>query len=149
MRMHPVLQTMKAHLGVDYAAPTGTPALSIGDGVVDFAGVQGGYGNMVIVRHGGNHSTVYAHLSRIHVQKGQTVQKGQAIGAVGSTGLSTGPHLHFEFRVNGTHVDPEKIIQQAQSTPLSPAGMARFKSTSASARAQLQAAALMREGAAQ
>ena len=149
MRLHPVLQTMKAHLGVDYAAPTGTPALSVGDGVVDFAGVQGGYGNMVIVRHGGNHSTVYAHLSRIHVQKGQTVQKGQAIGAVGSTGMSTGPHLHFEFRVNGTHVDPEKIIQQAQSTPLSPAGLARFKSTSATARAQLQAAALMREGAAQ
>jgi len=149
MRLHPILQTMKAHLGVDYAAPTGTPALSVGDGVVEFAGVQGGYGNTVIIRHGGNHSTLYAHLSRMHVQKGQAVQKGQTIGAVGSTGLSTGPHLHFEFRVNGTHVDPEKIIQQAQSTPLSPAGMARFKNTSATARSQLQAAALMREGAAQ
>lgn len=145
MRLHPIFQTMKAHLGVDYAAPTGTPAQTVGDGVVEFAGVQGGFGNTVIVRHGNNHSTVYAHLSRIQVRKGQTVQKGQAIGAVGSTGWSTGPHLHFEFRVNGTHVDPQKVIQQAQSTPLSPAGMARFKSAAAQAKAQLLAAAQMRE----
>jgi murein DD-endopeptidase MepM/ murein hydrolase activator NlpD len=134
---------------VDYAAPTGTPAQTVGDGVVEFAGVQGGFGNVVIVRHGNNHSTVYAHLSRILVRAGQTVQKGQTIGAVGSTGWSTGPHLHFEFRVNGVHVDPEKVIQQAQSTPLSPAAMARFKSTAAQARAQLQAAAQMRDVSAQ
>lgn len=146
MRLHPIFHTMKAHLGVDYAAPTGTPAQTVGDGVVDFAGVQGGFGNMVIVRHGNSHTTVYAHLSRIHVRKGQTVQKGQTIGAVGSTGWSTGPHLHFEFRVNGTHVDPQKVIQQAQSTPLSPAAMARFKSAAGQAKAQLQAAAQMREG---
>jgi murein DD-endopeptidase MepM/ murein hydrolase activator NlpD len=149
MRLHPIFQTMKAHLGVDYAAPTGTPAQTVGDGVVEFAGVQGGFGNMVIVRHGNNHSTVYAHLSRIQVRKGQTVQKGQTIGAVGSTGWSTGPHLHFEFRVNGTHVDPQKVIQQAQSTPLTPAAMARFKSTAIQAKAQLQAAAQMRESAVQ
>lgn len=149
MRLHPIFQTMRAHLGVDYAAPTGTPARTVGDGVVDFAGPQGGYGNVVIVRHGNNHSTVYAHLSRIQVRKGQSVQKGQTIGAVGSTGWSTGPHLHFEFRVNGTHVDPQKIIQQAQSTPLSPSAMAKFKATSAQARFQLQAAAQMREGAVQ
>lgn len=149
MRLHPIFQTMKAHLGVDYAAPTGTPALTVGDGVVEFAGVQGGYGNTVIVRHGNNHSTVYAHLSRMNVRKGQTVQKGQAIGAVGTTGWSTGPHLHFEFRVNGTHVDPQKIIQQAQSTPLNAAGMARFKPVSEQARLQLAAAAQMREGVAQ
>ncbi|WP_396430829.1 peptidoglycan DD-metalloendopeptidase family protein [Limnohabitans sp.] len=149
MRLHPIFQTMKAHLGVDYAAPTGTPAQTVGDGVVEFAGVQGGYGNTVIIRHGNNHSTVYAHLSRIQVRKGQTVQKGQAIGAVGTTGWSTGPHLHFEFRVNGTHVDPQKLIQQAQSTPLSPAAMARFKSVSEQAKSQLQAAAQMREGAVQ
>jgi murein DD-endopeptidase MepM/ murein hydrolase activator NlpD len=145
MRLHPILHTMKAHLGVDYAAPTGTPAQTVGDGVIEFAGVQGGFGNTVIVRHGNNHSTVYAHLSRIQVRKGQTVQKGQAIGAVGSTGWSTGPHLHFEFRVNGTHVDPQKVIQQAQSSPLSPAGMARFKSAATHAKAQLLAAAQMRE----
>ncbi|PIT81685.1 peptidase M23 [Limnohabitans sp. 15K] len=146
MRLHPIFQTMKAHLGVDYAAPTGTPAQTVGDGVVEFAGVQGGYGNTVIVRHGNNHSTVYAHLSRIQVRKGQSVQKGQTIGAVGSTGWSTGPHLHFEFRVNGTHVDPQKVIQQAQSVPLSPTAMARFKTTATQARSQLQAAAQMREG---
>ena len=149
MRLHPIFQTMKAHLGVDYAAPTGTPAQTVGDGVVEFAGVQGGYGNTVIVRHGNNHSTVYAHLSRIQVRKGQTVQKGQTIGAVGSTGWSTGPHLHFEFRVNGTHVDPQKVIQQAQSVPLSPAAMARFKVVADQARAQLLAAAQMREVTAQ
>jgi murein DD-endopeptidase MepM/ murein hydrolase activator NlpD len=149
MRLHPIFQTMKAHLGVDYAAPTGTPAQTVGDGVVEFAGVQGGFGNMVVIRHGNNHSTVYAHLSRIQVRKGQTVQKGQTIGAVGTTGWSTGPHLHFEFRVNGTHVDPEKVIQQAQSTPLSPAAMTRFKATATQAKAQLQAAAQMREGTVQ
>lgn len=149
MRLHPIFQTMKAHLGVDYAAPTGTPAQTVGDGVVEFVGVQGGFGNMVIVRHDNNHSTVYAHLSRILVRAGQTVQKGQTIGAVGSTGWSTGPHLHFEFRVNGVHVDPEKVIQQAQSTPLSPAAMARFKTTAAHARAQLLAAAQMRDVSAQ
>jgi murein DD-endopeptidase MepM/ murein hydrolase activator NlpD len=146
MRLHPIFQTMKAHLGVDYAAPTGTPAQTVGDGVVEFAGVQGGYGNTVIVRHGNNHSTVYAHLSRIQVRKGQTVQKGQTVGAVGSTGWSTGPHLHFEFRVNGKHVDPQKVIQQAQSVPLSPTAMVRFKTAVTQARSQLQAAAQMREG---
>jgi len=145
MRLHPVFHTMKAHQGVDYAAPTGTPAQSVGDGTVEFAGVQGGFGNVVIVRHGSGHSTVYAHLSRIQVRKGQSVQKGQTVGAVGTTGWSTGPHLHFEFRVNGVHVDPQKIIQQAQSTPISPAGMARFNATVSHARSQLQAAAQMRE----
>ena len=149
MRLHPIFQTMKAHLGVDYAAPTGTPAQTVGDGVVEFAGVQGGFGNVVIVRHGNNHSTVYAHLSKIQVRKGQSVQKGQTIGAVGSTGWATGPHLHFEFRVNGTHVDPQKIIQQAQSTPLSPVALNRFKTTAEQARSQLQAATQMREGAVQ
>jgi murein DD-endopeptidase MepM/ murein hydrolase activator NlpD len=149
MRLHPIFQTMKAHLGVDYAAPTGTPALTVGDGVVEFAGVQGGYGNTVIVRHGNNHSTVYAHLSRIQVRQGQTVQKGQTIGAVGSTGWSTGPHLHFEFRVDGIHVDPQKVIQQAQSVPLSPTALAEFKTAAEQARLHLQAAAQMRVGSVQ
>ncbi len=145
MRLHPIFQTMQAHRGVDYAAPTGTPAMSVGDGVVEFAGVQGGYGNVVIVRHGANHSTVYAHLSRIHVSKGQTIQKGQTVGAVGSTGWSTGPHLHFEFRINGVHVDPQSVIQQAQSNPVSPAAMARFNAAAQHAQTQLQAAAQMRD----
>ncbi len=142
-RLHPIFQTMKAHLGVDYAAPTGTPAMTVGDGVVKFAGSQGGYGNVVIVDHGNKHSSVYAHLSRIKVRQGQTVQKGDVVGAVGSTGWSTGPHLHFEFRVNGVHVNPEKVIQKAESKPLSPAALARFSSTAGQARAQLQAAAQM------
>lgn len=145
MRLHPIFQTLQKHNGVDYAAPTGTPAMSVGDGVVEFAGVQGGFGNVVIVRHGGNHTTVYAHLSRIHVRPGQTIQKGQTVGAVGSTGWSTGPHLHFEFRVNGVHVDPQSVIQQAQSTPVSPASMARFNASVKYAKSQLQAAAQMRD----
>ena len=145
MRLHPIFQTLQKHNGVDYAAPTGTPAMSVGDGIVDFAGVQGGYGNVVIVRHGANHTTVYAHLSRINVQKGQVIQKGQTVGAVGSTGWSTGPHLHFEFRINGVHVDPQSVIQQAQSTPVSPASMARFNASVNYAKSQLQAAALMRD----
>ena len=145
MRLHPIFQTLQKHNGVDYAAPTGTPAMSVGDGVVDFAGVQGGFGNVVIVRHGANHTTVYAHLSRINVRKGQTIQKGQTVGAVGTTGWSTGPHLHFEFRINGVHVDPQSVIQQAQSTPVSPASMARFNASVKYAKSQLQAAALMRD----
>jgi murein DD-endopeptidase MepM/ murein hydrolase activator NlpD len=145
MRLHPIFQTLQKHNGVDYAAPTGTPAMSVGDGVVEFAGVQNGFGNVVIVRHGGNHSTVYAHLSRIQVRAGQAIQKGQVVGAVGSTGWSTGPHLHFEFRVNGVHVDPQSVIQQAQSSSVSPAAMARFNAATQYAKAQLQAAALMRD----
>ena len=145
MRLHPIFQTLQKHNGVDYAAPTVTPAMSVGDGVVDFAGVQGGFGNVVIVRHTANHSTVYAHLSRINVNKGQAIQKGQAIGAVGTTGWSTGPHLHFEFRINGVHVDPQSVIQQAQATPVSPSAMARFNASVKYAKSQLQAAALMRD----
>jgi len=145
MRLHPIFQTLQKHNGVDYAAPTGTPAMSVGDGVVEFAGVQNGFGNVVMVRHGANHSTVYAHLSRIQVRAGQAIQKGQVVGAVGTTGWSTGPHLHFEFRVNGVHVDPQSVIQQAQATPVSPAAMARFNASVAYAKSQLQAAALMRD----
>ena len=146
MRLHPIFQTQHVHKGVDYAAPTGTPAFTVGDGVVEFAGVQGGYGNTVIVRHGNGHSTVYAHLSRIQVRQGQTVTQGQVIGAVGSTGWSTGPHLHFEFRVNGVYTDPERIIQQAQSTPISPAARAAFQRQANAARLQLVAASQIRDG---
>ena len=106
MRFHPILQTMRAHLGVDYGAPTGTPVRSVGDGVVEFAGWQNGYGNVVEVKHGNERSTLYAHLSRIDVRQGQRVEQGQRVGAVGATGWTTGPHLHFEFRVDGQHQDP-------------------------------------------
>ena len=145
IRLHPIFQTSQAHRGIDYAAPTGTPALSVGDGVVEFAGTQNGYWNVVIVRHANNHSTLYAHLSQIHVRKGQTIAQGQAIGAVGSTGWSTGSHLHFEFRVNGVHVNPETITQQAYSGPVNPAVRTAFNSQAQLARAQLMAAAQMRE----
>jgi murein DD-endopeptidase MepM/ murein hydrolase activator NlpD len=145
VRLHPIFNTRQAHLGVDYAAPTGTPALTVGDGVVSFAGRQGGYGNVVKVRHGNGHETLYAHLSKIHVRQGQTVQKAQRIGDVGSTGWSTGPHLHFEFLVNGVHTDPEKVIRQAQSVPISPSAMKDFISTVGQAQARLLAASQMRE----
>jgi murein DD-endopeptidase MepM/ murein hydrolase activator NlpD len=105
MRFHPILQTWRAHLGVDYAAPTGTPVRSIGTGVVESAGNMGGYGKAVVVKHHNGHSTVYAHLSQMLVKRGQSVAQGQSIGKVGATGWATGPHLHFEFRVNGKHQD--------------------------------------------
>jgi len=126
MRMHPILQRMRAHLGVDYAAPTGTPVRVVGEGVVDFAGWQNGYGNVVHVRHGGDRLTVYAHLSRIDVRKGQRLDQGQRVGAVGATGWATGPHLHFEFRVGGLHQDPLKVAKASESVPLDPAARPRF-----------------------
>ncbi len=110
-RRHPVLNTIRAHKGVDYAAPHGTPVTAAGDGKVVFRGRKGGYGNVVIVDHGSQYSTLYAHLSRFApgLQIGERVKQGELIGAVGSTGLATGPHLHYEFRVNGQHRDPLKI----------------------------------------
>lgn len=140
MRFHPILQRWAAHLGVDYAAPTGTPVRSVGDGVVDFAGVQGGFGNVVFVRHRNNHVTVYAHLSRIHVKRGQSVSQGQHVGAVGATGWATGPHLHFEFRVNGAHQDPLTIARQSETIPVSAAAKPLFDKAAAGVRLQLAAA---------
>ena len=109
---HP--EVWRAHLGTDFAAPTGTPVRSVGDGVVEFAGVQNGYGNVVFVKHGNGHETVYAHLSRMDVRKGQSVARGDTVGAVGATGWATGPHLHFEFRVNGQRHDPMTIARQSR-----------------------------------
>jgi murein DD-endopeptidase MepM/ murein hydrolase activator NlpD len=107
-RKHPILNTIRAHRGVDYAAPTGTPIKATGDGKVILAGNNGGYGKAIVLQHGGQYSTLYGHLSRISrgVVKGHTVKQGQIIGYVGSTGLATGPHLHYEFRVNGVHRNP-------------------------------------------
>ena len=110
-RMHPVLQRMRAHKGVDYAAPRGTPVKAAGHGRVVSSGRKGGYGNTVVLQHGGAYTTLYAHLSRIHsrAQTGRRVKQGEIIGYVGTTGLATGPHLHYEFRVRGVHKDPLRV----------------------------------------
>lgn len=107
-RKHPVLNTIRAHRGVDYAAPTGTPIKATGDGIVTFAGYKGGYGNVVILRHGEKYSTLYGHMSKFAkgISNGKRVKQGQTIGHVGMTGLATGPHLHYEFHVNGVHRNP-------------------------------------------
>ena len=149
MRFHPILQTWRAHLGLDYAAATGTPVRSVGDGTVDFAGVQNGFGNVVIVKHRSNQTTVYAHLSRINVKKGQSVSQGQNIGAVGATGWATGPHLHFEFRVNGAHKDPATIARQSEAVPVSLAAKPAFDKAAQAMRAQLATAAQLTPGTAE
>jgi len=108
-RKHPILGTMRKHQGTDFAAPTGTPVESVGDGTVTFAGTNGGYGKFIKIQHGGGFETAYAHLSSISVKKGARVTQGQLIGKVGSTGASTGPHLHYEVIKNGTHVNPLRV----------------------------------------
>jgi murein DD-endopeptidase MepM/ murein hydrolase activator NlpD len=143
MRMHPILQTLRAHMGIDYGAPTGTPVRTVGNGVVEFAGVQNGFGNVVFVRHGQQNVTVYAHLSHIDVRKGQSVDQGQKIGAVGSTGWATGPHLHFEFRVNGQHKDPTTLARQSEATPVAAASKPAFEEQARLNRVALAAAASM------
>jgi murein DD-endopeptidase MepM/ murein hydrolase activator NlpD len=149
MRFHPVLQKWRAHLGTDYAAPTGTPARTVGDGVVTFAGVQNGFGNVVFIKHRNNHETVYAHLSKINVQAGQSVSQSQTIGLVGSTGWATGPHLHFEFRVNGAQQDPMTIAKQSDTVTLSKADLPLFRQIAAGAKSQLVAAASMNQARAE
>lgn len=118
MRFHPIFQTWRAHLGVDYAAAQGTPVRSVGLGVVESAGNMGGYGNAVVIKHHNGHTTVYAHLSKMLVRRGQSVSQGQTVGLVGATGWATGPHLHFEFRVNGVHKDPQLLARQSESVPV-------------------------------
>jgi murein DD-endopeptidase MepM/ murein hydrolase activator NlpD len=141
MRFHPILQRVRAHLGVDYAAPTGTPVRTVGNGVVEFAGWQNGYGNVVMVKHNASDLTVYAHLSSIGVRQGQAVEQGQRLGAVGATGWATGPHLHFEFRVNGEHQDPIQVAKRHQGVTLTTASRPAFERLARSMRAQLTAAA--------
>lgn len=110
-RRHPILNTIRAHQGVDYSASTGTTIKAAGDGRVSFVGVKGGYGKVVTLEHGGGISTLYAHMSGFArgVRNGQRVRQGQAIGFVGSTGAATGPHLHYEYRVNGIHKNPRTV----------------------------------------
>lgn len=110
-RRHPILNTIRAHRGVDYAAPSGTPVKAAGDGKVIFRGRKGGYGNVVILQHGGNITTLYAHLSKFARKSGvgARVKQGQVIGYVGRTGLATAAHLHYEYRVNGVHRNPRTV----------------------------------------
>lgn len=139
-RTHPIFGYVREHKGVDYAAPTGTPVRTVGDGQVAFAGVQNGYGNVIYVDHGQGQSTVYAHLSKIHVTKGQKITQGMTIGAVGSTGYSTGPHLHFEFRINNEPHDPALLAEYANTKPIAPELRQVFKSASNYMSTQIAAA---------
>ena len=141
MRFHPVLHKWKAHLGTDYGAAMGTPVRAVGDGVVQFAGEQNGFGNVVIVKHNNTDETLYAHLSRINVRPGQLITQGQHVGAVGQTGWATGPHLHFEFRVNGIHKNPSDIAKHGDAVPLSAAARPQFDKLANFMRTQLAAAA--------
>lgn len=141
MRMHPILNTWRQHNGIDFSAPMGTAVRVVGDGVVEFAGQQNGYGNIIIVKHRNDLSTVYAHLSRIDVKVGQTVAQSQFIGAVGMTGWATGPHLHFEYRVNGEYTDPAVIAKQdAGMTPITAASRPAFEKLAVATRTELAAA---------
>lgn len=128
-RFHPVLNKWRAHKGVDFAAAMGTPAKATADGVVAFDGQQSGYGNVVILNHQGNLSTVYGHLSRFAkgLHKGERVRQGDVIGYVGMTGLATGPHLHYEFRVNGLQHDPMSVALP-NALPISGSNKVAFKS---------------------
>jgi len=122
-RRHPVLNTIRAHRGVDYAAPTGTPVRAAGAGRIQYRGVKGGFGNVVEIEHGGRVVTRYGHLSRFakNMGAGTRVEQGELIGYVGSTGLATGPHLHFEYIERGQFVDPQKAIRRAEPGPPVPA----------------------------
>ena len=127
-RLHPILGLMRAHKGVDYAAPTGTPIHAAGDGVIKFRGWENGYGNFVVIQHSSTISTAYGHMSRFANEKvGQRVTQGQVIGFVGMTGLATGPHLHYEFRVNGTQRNPQSVTLPKPEI-LPGAQLAKFKS---------------------
>lgn len=139
MRRHPVLGRMRAHKGVDYAARTGTPIMAAGDGRIELAGWKNGYGKTVIINHGQGRSTLYAHMSALgKYTRGQFVPQGAIIGRVGSTGLATGPHLHYEFRVGGKQVNP-LTVTMPKPEPLRGADLAKFRSATAPALAMMDA----------
>ncbi|MFM8512741.1 MAG: M23 family metallopeptidase, partial [Bacteroidota bacterium] len=139
-RLHPVLRYLRPHLGVDYAAPKGTPVRAVGDGQILEAGYRGGNGNFVKIKHSRDHATGYLHLSRIAsgVRRGGRVRQGQVIGYVGSTGLSTGPHLCFRFWNRGVQVNPRKL-QAPQAEPMKSADLPAFKALRDSVMASLPA----------
>jgi murein DD-endopeptidase MepM/ murein hydrolase activator NlpD len=128
---------------MDFGAPAGTPIRTIGGGAVEFAGWQNGYGNVVEVRHSATLTTLYAHLSRIDVLTGQRVALGQHLGAVGATGWATGPHLHFEFRVDGAAQDPAFLARAAGSADLSDTSRWAFEAASTALRDELTASVQM------
>jgi murein DD-endopeptidase MepM/ murein hydrolase activator NlpD len=140
MRLHPILNTWRQHKGVDYGAPTGTTVRTVADGVVDFAGSQNGYGNVVSIKHASDKSTLYAHLSRIDVKVGQKVGQGDTIGAVGATGWATGPHLHFELKVKDEHVDPMILAKGAEALSLSGAARVQFQQLAQASKSKLATA---------
>jgi len=137
-RRHPILNTLRAHQGVDYAAPNGTPVKTAGEGKIIFRGVKGGYGNTIIVQHAGNITTLYGHLSRFNkqFQNGSRVRQGDVIAYVGQSGLATGPHLHYEYRKNGVHLNP-RTVKLPNAEPISPSLKADFLRTAAPLIAQL------------
>jgi murein DD-endopeptidase MepM/ murein hydrolase activator NlpD len=130
MRRHPIARVWRAHEGIDYAAPTGTRVRAVGDAVVDFAGPKGGYGKVVILRHQGAYTTVYAHLSRIAVKRGARIAQNDTIGFVGQTGWATGPHLHYEFRISGKARNPFSIAMPA-ALPVAPHDLPAFRAHAA------------------
>jgi len=125
-RKHPIHKMIKAHRGVDYAAPRGTPVFSAGDGKVTATGYSKANGNYIFVQHGQTYVTKYLHLNKKKVRRGQTVKQRQVIGTVGSTGYATGPHLHYEFLVNGVHRNP-RTVKLPQANPISATELAAFK----------------------
>jgi murein DD-endopeptidase MepM/ murein hydrolase activator NlpD len=137
MRKHPILGRMRAHKGVDYAARIGTPIMAAGDGKVAFVGWKNGFGRVVMIDHGQGRSTVYGHMSAWGKEKvGQRVAQGSTIGYVGMSGLATGPHLHYEFRVNGVSVNP-LTVTMPKPEPLSGVALAKFRAATAPAMAKL------------
>jgi murein DD-endopeptidase MepM/ murein hydrolase activator NlpD len=141
-RYDPVLHRFRAHTGVDYAAPTGTPVKAAGNGRIDFAGVDGGYGKMVLIQHGDRYSTLYGHLSHIAtgLAPGTRVHQGEIIGYVGQTGLATGPHLHYELRIDGVPQDP-LTVKLPLSEPIPPERRRDFVQAARELLAQVQAPA--------
>ena len=139
-RRHPISGQIRAHRGIDFAAPTGTPIYAAGDGRIEFAGRKGGYGNAVVINHGKGITTLYGHMSRFgkSARNGRSVRQGEIIGYVGSTGASTGPHLHYEYRVKGVHKNPASI--PLPNTEIDSRYVAEFRSQAEVAVAQLRLA---------
>jgi murein DD-endopeptidase MepM/ murein hydrolase activator NlpD len=135
-RKHPIHKKIKAHRGVDYAAPRGTPVYAAGDGKVIASGYSKANGNYVFVQHGQTYTTKYLHLNRKKVRKGQTVRQRQLIGTVGSTGYATGPHLHYEFLVNGVHRNP-RTVKLPQARPIAKGEKSSFEQATAPVLAKL------------
>ena len=127
-RWHPILSKWRSHKGVDYAAPSGTPIRASGDGKVEFVGTKGGYGKTIFLKHAGKYTTVYAHMSRYAggIKQGKRIKQGQIIGYVGKTGMASGPHLHYEFRVNGVHRNPLTVKLPA-AEPVNESYLAHFE----------------------